>query len=125
MRVQQQRQAVSFRTSEAREICNQAVDVRTLQPILVWRHQTLAEFFFDLTEVPLSERMELIVRVTQLNGERVLVDSNAADFAAFPCDHADRQKLIEISRRHDLYAPRQRATGIENRLPEIVRTALR
>src|SRR5262249_26996810 len=113
----------SFRTSETGKVRNQVVHIGRSQAILVRRHQALSEFLFDLAQVRFSKRLELAVRVPQLNRERIFIDASAAHFAAVFCDHADGKKLIQVTRGIGVAVWKDSA-WIEHCLPQVIWAAL-
>src|SRR4030095_7471336 len=118
------RRLLSFTTSEAGQIGDQVMDVGCGQAILVCRHQTFSELLFNLAQIRLSKRVELIVGIAQLNRERIFVDARTPNFATLSSDDTHRQELVEIAGRNYLTSVREHAPRIQYRLTEIVRTAL-
>src|SRR5262249_43619917 len=84
------------------------------------RHEALPCFFLDQPQIILTERMQLIGRVAKLNCKRVLIETDAANFATVLRDNnSDNEIFIETATRYGLEAARKRSTGIDDRLSQI------
>src|SRR6516165_3425905 len=68
--------------------------------------------------------MKLVVRVADLNGKCVFIDSEAPYFAAFASDDPHWQEFVEIPRRNRQRAVRQRRSGIDYCLSQVICSAL-
>src|SRR5438067_4851133 len=116
--------APSQRTSEARQIGDQVVQLRVGDPSAEARHQALAELLVELLQIALAVRVKLVRRVAQLNGEWVLVDAHATHLAAIARHDANRKELDEAAARDERQAARQRLGRTDNRLTKVRSAAL-